>query len=94
MIVIVILIALTIVIITTLIFTNESWTNYSTNNQILKKRLIQNTPYNNYINSNPYKETDIHIRKEYRLPYRYPVGFFYENPVPHIASIHSYDINS
>ena len=92
--VLIILIALTVVIIATLIFTNESWTDYSTGHQTLKGKLIQNTPYNNYINSNPDKETDTHVRKEYRLPYRYPVGFFYENPVPHTASVHAYDISS
>jgi hypothetical protein len=94
MIVFVILISLTIVIIATLIFTNEDWTNYSTGHQKLQDTLIKNTPYNNYINSNPYKETNTYVRKEYRLPYRYPVGFYYENPEPHISSIHAYDISS
>jgi hypothetical protein len=85
MIVIAILIVLTIIILVTLIFTNEKWTNYE---------LIKNMPYNNYINSNPYKKTNYHVRKEYRLPYRYPVGFIYENPEKHISSVHAYDINS
>lgn len=33
-------------------------------------------------------------RKQYRLPYRYPVGFKYNSPVEHVHNIHAYDINS
>lgn len=81
MIPIIILIVLTVVIITTLIFTNEKWTDY------------QNQPYNNYANSNYNEAQTHHVRKEYRLPYRYPVGFLYENPKPHVSHIHAYDVS-
>lgn len=82
MIPIIILIVLTVVIITTLIFTNEKWTDYV------------NQPYNNYASSNYNNDQAYHIRKEYRLPYRYPVGFAYDGPNPHVSSVHAYDINS
>lgn len=82
MIPIIILIVLTVVIITTLIFTNEKWTDYV------------NQPYNNYASLNYNNDQAYHIRKEYRLPYRYPVGFAYDGPNPHVSSVHAYDINS
>lgn len=82
MIPIIILITLTIIIITTLIFTNEKWTNY------------QNQPYNNFASLNYNPEQVYYVRKEYRLPYRYPVGFLHDSPNQHISSVHAYDINS
>jgi hypothetical protein len=97
MIIFVILIALTVVVLATLIFTNEGWSDYSEKSQVvstLKNELMQNKPYNNYINSNPHGDVNTHVRREYRLPYRYPVGFLYENPEGHVSSIHAYDINS
>lgn len=82
MIPIIILIALTIIIIITLIFTNEKWTVY------------QNKPYDNYASHNYNPEQAYYVRKEYRLPYRYPVGFAYDGPTSHVSSVHAYDINS
>jgi hypothetical protein len=94
MIVFVILITLTVIVLVTLVFTNEKWTNYSQVSKNINNKFEKNKTYNNYINGNSYNNTNTYIRKEYRLPYRYPVGFLYENPESHISTIHAYDINS
>lgn len=86
MIPIVILVVLTVIIITTLIFTNEKWTNYYNHNT------LKNT--DTYATYEKHNHNTHYYRKEYRLPYRYPVGFAYEGPEPHISTIHAYDINT
>lgn len=82
MVIIYLLITIALFLIASLIFTNEGWNTF------------QNQPYNNYASLTPdIKNTMYYERPEYRLPYRYPVGFHYDSPTPHTSSVHAYDIN-
>lgn len=61
---------------------------------VLSTLIFTNEKFTSYNNiKNKYFSDNFYIRNIYRLPYRYPLTFNYNNPVSHTGSIHEYDIN-
>lgn len=78
-----------LIILTTIIFTNkDTFTTLTLLN--VNKTINAPVPVNKDDDNN---EKFYYERKEYRLPYRYPVGFLHSVD-KEAGSIHKYDINS